>query len=849
MPLVLGSVSSMEGTHPDQRLYELMHDMGDSKVNERARKLVSVGKSSETSLGSHIIAETGGAILPHVREMARRQSGIASNSARQMRIREMLRQVGPEQATALSVKVVLNALHSVFTKEKENPSVPTLQTLVGDALRKQADLTVALAALPEEASFFKARLQAVTKERQAQAWRRVLREKAEGKGCDWSPEDVKVIGAYFVELLTEHTELLDVRSSQRKPDRWGNMRWVQEVQLSKNVQEWWDRNLTNASSLSVVHLPITTPPLDWDEKGAGGYPAESGLAVSFMLRARKGQREAFRDSECPRVLQAVSTAQRTGWRINSEVLKVFKAAYKHEWHDVGCDPHSYVQPQKPDHPYVKGDAGWQVYGRQKRVWEAAETRYRQTRLKFGRIKAISHIYEPFERFYFVHQIDFRGRLYPCASVLNYQGCDLERGLLQFAEGKPLGSWEAWDWFWVHGANVFGNDKVSLADRQHWGLVENIDNIVECAEDPYGNRWWTEADKPWQFLAWCFEVRKLCATQDPLQFVSHLPIAMDGSNNGLQIYSIALRDQIGARATNCTPAEVNEEPRDAYQEVADAASQKLRDYAESGADLKKRRWARRVLDFCKRQGLEGLPRAATKRPVMTQPYGATKYSCQAYVVEWYHDYVRGLNLSPEEHPFPERDSYKVFRWVGDLVWDSISDVVVKACEAMDWIQDVADLLAEHKKHLAWTTPLGLKVRQEYKQGTQRFIQMKMGRKLKLRVWEPNDELNTRRSRNGACPNFVHSLDASVMFETVNRCSEEGVTSFQMIHDSFATHAADAPKMARVLREVFVDFFSEDVLQRLREESQAQLPEGVTIPEPPPCGDYDLTGLSEATYFFA
>ena len=152
-------------------------------------------------------------------------------------------------------------------------------------------------------------------------------------------------------------------------------------------------------------------------------------------------------------------------------------------------------------------------------------------------------------------------------------------------------------------------------------------------------------------------------------------------------------------------------------------------------------------------------------------------------------------------------------------------------------------------MEWTTPLGLRVKQEYLQGTKRYVHMKMGRKLKLRVWEPNDLLNTRRGRNGACPNYVHSLDASIMFETVNRCSEEGLTGFQMIHDSFATHAADAPKMEKVIREVFIDIFSGDVLQRLREECQDQLPEGVTAPAPPERGQYNLEGLERATYFFA
>ena len=76
----------------------------------------------------------------------------------------------------------------------------------------------------------------------------------------------------------------------------------------------------------------------------------------------------------------------------------------------------------------------------------------------------------------------------------------------------------------------------------------------------------------------------------------------------------------------------------------------------------------------------------------------------------------------------------------------------------------------------------------------------------------------------------------MYDTVNRCAEQGVTHFQMIHDSYATHAADAPIMASTIREVFVDTFSQDVLGDFYNECKSQLPEGVEIPEPPSRGSF-------------
>lgn len=49
--------------------------------------------------------------------------------------------------------------------------------------------------------------------------------------------------------------------------------------------------------------------------------------------------------------------------------------------------------------------------------------------------------------YFPHNIDFRGRAYPMHPHLNHLGNDLCRGLLEFAEGKPLGP-DGLDWLYV-----------------------------------------------------------------------------------------------------------------------------------------------------------------------------------------------------------------------------------------------------------------------------------------------------------------------------------------------------------------------------------------------------------------
>jgi len=80
-------------------------------------------------------------------------------------------------------------------------------------------------------------------------------------------------------------------------------------------------------------------------------------------------------------------------------------------------------------------------------------------------------------------------------------------LLNFREGKAITK-ENRGVFWlaVHGANMWGNDKVSLEDREKWSY-DNLNWIKECAEDPISNRQWEDADNPFQFLAFCDEWKR------------------------------------------------------------------------------------------------------------------------------------------------------------------------------------------------------------------------------------------------------------------------------------------------------------------------------------------------------
>ena len=129
-----------------------------------------------------------------------------------------------------------------------------------------------------------------------------------------------------------------------------------------------------------------------------------------------------------------------------------------------------------------------------------------------------------EGFYYPHNVDFRGRAYPMPPHLNHLGSDLCRGVLEFAEGRPLGS-PGLRWLKIHLANLYagGVDKLSYEGRLAF-TESHLDDIFDSADRPLeGNRWWLQAEDPFQCLAVCINLTEALRSPSPETVLSHIPI--------------------------------------------------------------------------------------------------------------------------------------------------------------------------------------------------------------------------------------------------------------------------------------------------------------------------------------
>jgi len=348
--------------------------------------------------------------------------------------------------------------------------------------------------------------------------------------------------------------------------------------------------------------------------------------------------------------------------------------------------------------------------------------------------------------------------------------------------------------------------------------ENHDFLMRMAADPVGNREWTEADTPVQFLAWVFEYAEWQLRRPYGDgFLSYLPMSQDGTCNGLQNFSGLMCDSVGGAAVNLIPSPA---PRDVYTDVADGVIAKLQ--AMPPGKL--------------RDGWlgHGVSRKVTKRTTMTLPYGSTRYAASQFVTE----YIEGAKPAQID----KADYGDSANFLSHVVWASLGETVVKAMEVMEWLKGWAKHAASSGQRVAWVAPSGLHVVSEYDR--MQMVRVKsVAFKSRIALYKPEEgRPDLTKIANAVAPNFVHSLDASHLAFVVERAEAEGM-EVTAIHDDFGVHAADTERFHEIIREEFVKMYEH---QTILEDMAAAT--GYTVP-PPEKGDLDIRSVLKSTYFFA
>lgn len=636
------------------------------------------------------------------------------------------------------------------------------------------------------------------------------------------------------------------------------------LQVKPGLEAWITDRLNKLEECSPTYKPTVVPPKRWTGMHDGGYwtpYVQSPALIRFkanQTQQREGARQEFDAIDMPNVYCALHFLQETPWRVNKPIYAAMEEALRRHL-TIGGIPEFRARdlPPKPIDMDTNEEAekAWR--------WEASQVRATNatmvsTQSLFSRTMLVAFQYKDFERFYFPHMLDFRGRMYPIPTGLQPQGHDFARGLLEFAEGKPVTEEnQGASWLAINLASAWGNDKISFNDRVDWVQASN-DKWRRIAADPIGTHgeWAAVADKPWQALAAILDW--VGFLEQGFGYVSCAAVAVDGTCNGLQHLSALGRDPIVGQRVNLVPGD---KPNDVYQFVADALRDTLRRIAEAGggdASEHAAYWLSfGVGEDCK------LPRSLTKRPVMILAYSATREAFFKYTKEWLDEH--DAPTAGEEVDWSLR--YKRIGFLVTHLWDAVHLTVPRAMGIMKWLQECAACAAEGNQPIFWRTPDGFIVRHFY--GKMRSFQVRVkldNSAVFLRLEEPTKNLDKVKQLRGIAPNYVHSLDGTAARACINKASEGGaITAFASVHDSFGTHAANMWTLYGCLREAFVELHEADVLTGYRNmclrvmvdwrvsngadildatgEAEAKLP---PVPE---VGDLDIRRVLESDYFFA
>lgn len=659
------------------------------------------------------------------------------------------------------------------------------------------------------------------------------------------------IGATIVDIAEAKLGLFRLSKMPHKPGKAKGSEYVYRVSINPEVLDMVKDMNQSAATIGFNTYPMLCPPREWTSFNCGGYLSSQKYIIRLNqgmdLKKIKSFYAAERNNKAPKVIEALNIIQSTPWRINQRILDIIlEVAY---WKNP---PSCFPSPEIPGLPEPPEDMTDEA---KIRAWRLEVFRHRQRYASMigERIGLEINIRSAkdnagYDKIWFPHNIDFRGRVYPIPSF-NYQGSDVARGLLCFADGDDVkNDIEARRWLKRNLANLYGLDKKLFHEREAW-VDQNMALLRRIDQDPAGNfRDWQDADSPVQFLA---------ATIDYIGVVdrgklSYIKIGMDGSCSGLQHYSAMFRDEVGGAAVNLIPDP--EKIHDIYGIISDKVVDVLKHDAEFGFQDEKHPETGNVRVGPQTMALEwlayGVDRKVVKRPVMTYVYGSVAYGMSNHV---FSDIIIPEIMSRSEGDDNFNQTWRRPRqsaiYIGKLINDSVANTVIKAKQAMDWLQSVASRTNRKNCEISWKSPSGLRVYQGYAKSKSEIIDcvfrqsLSISGRLRMTYKNTDEGLDHLKQRNAIAPNFIHSVDAAHVHLFALKANEYGIRNLGIIHDDFGCSAKHAAKMAIAIRESFIEMHKQDIAGNFKKALDFFL-----IDDPPVKGALDINAVADSPYCF-
>ncbi|SMN18565.1 similar to Saccharomyces cerevisiae YFL036W RPO41 Mitochondrial RNA polymerase [Maudiozyma saulgeensis] len=581
------------------------------------------------------------------------------------------------------------------------------------------------------------------------------------------------------------------------------------------------------ASVQPQLLPMLVKPRPWVNWKSGGYY----YSQSSLIRTKDSPEQmayieaASKSNAIDKVYDGLNVLGETSWTVNQRIFDVVSKVWNNgkpflEIPGVQITPNYLPQPAPDADPSVVNS--WKQKNREIANEFAAN---RSMRCDMNYKLEIARAFLG-EKFYFPHNMDFRGRAYPLSPHFNHLGNDMSRSLLIFWKGKMLGK-DGLRWLKVHLANLYGVNKIPIEGRVQF-VEDHMDEIRDAVENPLNGKfkWWQTADKPWQTLATCIELVEALKLENPEEFISHQPVHQDGTCNGLQHYAALGGDMVGASQVNLIP---DSKPNDVYMHVANIVRANLQKKVEANPD-----------DEIAKFFIEKLNRKIVKQTVMTHVYGVTLIGATLQIDKQIHDMLGDRTLSLQYSKYLAKAVFAAIRQSfqgAHLIQDWLGECCNRISKSIRLDLDKKSIgkgkKPEFMTSIIWTTPLNLPIVQPYREISKKQVNTNL---QTVYISDPFavNKINARRQKAGFPPNFIHSLDASHMLMSATKCREDGL-EFASVHDSYWTHASDIVTMNKNLREQFVALHEVDLIERLKDEFDERYKNYVQISKIPKSSD--------------
>lgn len=687
----------------------------------------------------------------------------------------LLELIGLEAAIGIGIGTAAKMVTK--TSDLDPPLRIAVVTAISRALRQEMEALQFWAGHPGRARMLeeRAKEERMSKAKAARVWRRaatrigfVLQH--------WSPED-GAHAATAILMAAVGTGLLRITSRQN-PSGQG----VQHlIQLSHDTLQAVHDARSSMSERAIMRKPMLCEPDPWGKGKHGGFLSQPAKDA-FRIVSGNHRDENLQD-DMPAKFAALNGLQETRLRIDRQVLDTVKRVVREiGMHVISGHPGPNPPPFPPHIQNIPYENRTKAQHDEVEDWKLRARDYYQQlhgacqrAARVRRCIMLATEYENEPVFWQAWHCDLTGRFYPGNSGPSTMGSDVQKGLVQFAEGLPIDTPEAEAYYRRGIAQLWGatgtNTELEQWSRDHEPM------ILAIAADPLASRQWMEADSPYQFLRQCFDYAGWI--REGKGWLSHVPIELDGKTNGLQHIACMSRDEELAISTNLTE---DPEEHDLYMEAAEEMRVAIM-HDPASSPLARQ--------------LATLPanRKLGKKPVMGIPYGMKALSARDY----FHKQIKE-GVVPE---IARADRRKCAADSFTYLWQAAGQVTSQARPVMKALREIAKaLLRDGGGMITLRGPSGFVMRQRMESPHVIKTQTRTFGNIAWLRDEGDIDSRPRRHMSHFPPNAIHLCDAEAMTYSITAANHRGIRDVWMNHDSFGCHAKHAPQMARIAREAMI-----------------------------------------------